>query len=126
MKGNNMYFIKINDVILPTPSLYSVDNDDIDSIDSRRSDETGLMHRRRIRKGVRTCNVKWILSGDETAGLHVDLSEPLLSVSLLDPAAAGYSECEMYAKNMQSVFYQQQNGTETESYWEITCTLVEY
>lgn len=120
-----MYFLKINDKILPTPSYYAVDSDDIDSTDSRRSDETGLMHRRRIREGVRTCDVKWILDGTQAEGLKVDLSAPLLSVSMLDPAAAGYSDLEMYAKNLKSVFYQQK-GVPGGSYWEISCKLIEY
>ncbi len=121
-----MYFLKINGKELPVPSYYSVDNDDIDSSDSRRADETGLMHRRRIRQGVRTCEVKWILDGDSAKGLQVDLSDPLLAVSMLDPATAGYSECNMYARNLRSAFYQQQNEQVGKSYWEISCKLVEY
>lgn len=121
-----MYFLKINGTELPVPCYYSVDNDDIDSTDSRRSDETGLMHRRRIRQGVRTCEVKWILDGEEAEGLHLDLSEPLLAVSMLDPAASGYIECNMYAKNLRSVFYQQQNAQPGKSYWELSCKLIEY
>ena len=120
-----MYFLMINGKELPTPSYYAVDNDDIDSTDSRRSDETGLMHRRRIRQGVRTCDVKWILDGSDAQGLRVDLSEPLLEVSMLDPASAGYSDVQMYAKNLKSVFYQQKGAPEN-SYWEISCKLVEY
>ncbi len=121
-----MYFLKINDVELPTPSFYSVDNDDIDSTDSCRADETGLMHRRRLRKGVRTCEVKWILDGSSTEGLHINLSEPLLKVSMLEPASCSYVSCDMYAKNLKSVFYQQQNGLPDKSWWEISCTLIEY
>lgn len=121
-----MYFLSINGKALPTPSYYSVDNDDIDSVDSCRADETGTMHRRRIRKGVRTCEVKWILDGDSAKGLHVNLSEPILSVSLLDPSIAGYAECEMYAKNLKSVFYQNQGENEKKSYWELSCKLIEY
>lgn len=121
-----MYFLKINEKELPVPSFYSVDCDDIDSTDSCRSDETGLMHRRRLRKGVRTCDVKWILDGNDTSGLHVDLSEPVLTVSMLDPATAGYVDCEMYAVNLKSVFYQQQNNDEIKSYWEVSCRLIEY
>ena len=68
-----MYFISINGKALPVPSYYRVDNDDIDSTDSKRSDETGTMHRRRLRKGVRTCEVKWILDGSAASGLHTDL-----------------------------------------------------
>lgn len=121
-----MYFLAINGTRLPTPSYYRVDNDDIDGTDSKRSDETGTMHRRRIRNSVHTCEVKWILDGMAAKGLHMNLSEPLLSVTLLDPAAAGYVQCDMYAKNLTSVFYQQQNSSETGSWWELSCTLVEY
>ena len=66
------------------------------------------------------------VDGQTAAGLHVDLSEPVLSVSMLDPAASGYAQCEMYAKNLRSVFYQQQNSQESRSYWELSCKLVEY
>ncbi len=58
-----MTFLAINGKALPVPSYYRVDNDDIDSTDSKRSYEMGTMHRRRLRKGVRTCEVKWILDG---------------------------------------------------------------
>ncbi len=121
-----MCFLAVNGTALPVPSYYRVDNDDIDSADSKRSDETGMMHRRRLRNGVRTCEVKWILDGMSAKGLCEDLSEPLLAVTLLDPASAGYVQCDMYAKNLTSVFYQQQNGSETKSWWELSCTLVEY
>lgn len=121
-----MYFLTINGKELPVPSFYSVDNNDIDSTDSARSDETGLMHRRRVRKGVRTCEVKWILDGESAEGLHTDLSEPLLSVSMLDPATCGYVDCSMYAKNLRSTFYQQQSGLPRKSWWEISCKLIEY
>lgn len=121
-----MYFLKVNGKELPTPSYYAVDSDDIDSADSRRSDETGTMHRRRIRAGVRGCAVKWILNGAQTAALQEILSETELKVSLLDPAAGEYRECEMFASELKSVFYQQQNGSPAASYWEISCRLTEY
>ncbi len=121
-----MYFVSIDGTVLPTPSFYAVDNDDIDSTDSARSDETGIMHRRRIREGIVTCDVKWILNGAAAKGLKVNLAAPLLKVKLLDPGSAGYIECDMYAKNLKSVFYQQQNGNESKSYWEISCKLIQY
>lgn len=121
-----MFFLKINGNVLPTPSFYSVDSDDVDSTDSSRSDETGLMHRRRIRKGIRTCDVKWVLDGNVAKWLNVNLAEPLLSVVLLDPATAGYAECDMYATNLKSTFYQCMDGNEEKSYWEISCRLIEY
>lgn len=121
-----MYFLKINNKTLPTPSYYSVDTQDIDSEDSRRSDETGVAHRNRIRSGVKTCDVKWIIDGGAAESLHINLSEPVLKVSMLDPAACGYIDCDMYASNIKSVFYQQQSGSEGGSYWEISCRLVQY
>lgn len=121
-----MYFLKINEEELPTPSYYAVDSDDIDSADSRRSDETGFMHRRRLREGVKVCTVKWILDGAQTAALQALLSEPELEVSMLDPSAAEYYDCTMFASELKSVFYQQQNGEPSVSYWEVSCRLTEY
>lgn len=121
-----MFFLKINGKELPTPSYYAVDSDDIDSADSRRSDETGIMHRRRLREGVKVCTVKWILNGAQTAELQALLSETELEVTMLDPSAAEYYECVMFASELKSVFYQQQNGSPFASYWEVSCRLTEY
>lgn len=121
-----MYFLKINGTALPAPTYYRVDTTDVDSADSSRSDETGTMHRRRVRAGVKTCEVRWILSGSQADALHVSLAEPELEVMLLDPAACGYYKCSMYATELKSVFYQQQNGSTSGSYWEVSCRLVEY
>ncbi len=120
-----MYFLKVNGTELPTPSYYAVDADDIDSADSRRSDETGKMHRRCLRAGVKTCSVRWILGGQQARSLLKSLSDPLLTVSMLNPADAGYCECEMFASELKSVFYQQKGGA-AGSYWEISCRLTEY
>ncbi len=121
-----MFFLKVGDKILPTPSYYAVDAEDIDSEDSRRSDETGKMHRRRLREGVKTCDVKWILTGSQAEELRSQLSAPVLSVELLDTKGDGYYKCSMYASGLKSVFYQQQYGMKDFSYWEISCRLIEY
>ncbi len=121
-----MYFLKINGTALPAPTYYRVDTADVDSADSSRSDETGTMHRKRLRAGVKTCEVRWIINGNQADALHVSLAEPELSVSMLDPAACGYYSCKMYASELKSVFYQQQSGSTSGSYWEVSCRLVEY
>ncbi len=121
-----MYFIRINDRTLPTPFFYSVASRDIASSDSGRSDETGVVHRNRIRRAVKTCDVKWRVPGSMLQQLDTDLSAEILHVSLLDPASAGYVDCEMYAESIRSDFYQQQNGLENESWWEISARLTEY
>ena len=54
-----MYFININGHELPTPFFYSVTSRDIESSGSGRFDETGIVHRSRVRHNVRTCDVKW-------------------------------------------------------------------
>lgn len=120
-----MFFLKVNGNMLPTPSYYAVDSDDIDSGDSRRSDETGIMHRRRLRKGVKVCTVKWILNGAQTAALQELLSETELEVTMLDPSGTEYYDCTMFASELKSVFYQQQ-GSLSASYWEVSCRLTEY
>ena len=102
-----------------------MDSKDIESSDSGRSDETGVVHRNRVRSRVRTCSVKWRLPGDDLDDLNVKLAGESLSVTMLDPAEAGYSSCEMYADSVSAQFYQQQNGDIGESWWEISCKLIE-
>ena len=121
-----MYFIKINGSELPTPFYYSVTSRDIQSADTGRSDETGVVHRNRIRRSVKTCDVKWRIPGSSLAGLDTALADELLEVSLLDPGSAGYIGCKMYAESVRSEFYQQQNNNESESWWEISCRLTEF
>ena len=121
-----MYFIRINGHELPTPFFYSVTSRDIESSGSGRFDETGIVHRSRVRHNVRTCDVKWRVPGTQLNSISTDLSAELLHVSLLNPASAGYVSCDMYAESVKADFYQQQNGNTSESWWEISCRLVEY
>lgn len=121
-----MYFLKIGGTELPTPCEYSVSYKDIESSDSGRSDETGVLHRNRIRKGVITCEAKWRISGRESQSLGISLSDKLLDVTLLDPSGGNYKQCEMYADSYKCEFYQQQNASESGSYWEIECRLTEF
>lgn len=121
-----MYFININGHELPTPFFYSVTSRDIESSGSGRFDETGIVHRSRVRHNVRTCDVKWRVPGTQLNSISTDLSAELLHVSLLNPASAGYVSCDMYAECVKADFYQQQNGNTSESWWEISCRLVEY
>ncbi len=121
-----MYFIKINDAPLPTPYYYSVTSRDIESSDSGRYDETGVVHRNRVRHSVKTCDVKWRLPGNSLSPLNAALGDTLLEVNMLDPATGSYIDCEMYAESIRSDFYQHQNRSEPSSWWEISCRLVEY
>lgn len=125
-REETMYFIKINNTELPVPSYYSVTSKDITGTDSGRYDETGLVHRNRVRSSVKTCEVKWKLPGSSLGALNTALSGELLEVTMLDPSSAGYVQCDMYAESVRSDFFQQQNSDETESWWEISCRLVEY
>ena len=121
-----MYFIKINNTELPVPYYYSVTAKDITGSDSGRYDETGIVHRNRVRPGVITCDLKWRLTGGGLAALEAALSGEVRSGQLLDPSAAGYTNCDMYAESIRADFYQQQNADEDDSWWEISCRLVEY
>ncbi|MCR4779624.1 MAG: hypothetical protein K5876_00870 [Ruminiclostridium sp.] len=121
-----MYFIKTDDTELPTPYYYSVTSKDITGSDSGRYDETGIVHRNRVRSGVLTCDVKWRLPGSRLAALKNALSGEVLEVELLDPSSGDYTELDMYAESFKADFYQQQNEDEDESWWDISCRLVEY
>lgn len=121
-----MYFIRINGTVLPTPFYYSVTSRDIESSDSGRYDETGIVHRNRVRHGVKVCDVKWRIPGSSLSPLNTQLADTLLHVNMLDPATGGYVSCDMYAESVKSDFYQHQNMSETSSWWEISARLVEY
>ena len=81
-----MFFIKINDTELPTPCYYSVTSKDITGTDSGRYDETGIVHRNRVRSCVKSCDIKWRLPGSSLEPLNAALSGELLEGTLLDPA----------------------------------------
>ena len=121
-----MYFISINGQTLPTPYYYSVTSRDIESSGSGRFDETGVVHRSRVRHSVKTCDVKWKVPASELGTISTSLSAELLHVSLLDPASAGYVSCDMYADGVKAEFYQHQNGSVNDSWWEISCRLTEF
>lgn len=121
-----MNFISLGGVTLPTPVFYSVETRDIDSTDSGRSDESGIVHRNVVRGGIKICEVKWRVNGTDAATIHKQLSEPLITAQIFDPAACAVYDCEMYADNLKSTFYQHQNGSAYGSYWEISCRLTEY
>ena len=121
-----MVFVSIGGTALPTPTYYSVETRDIDSSDSGRADESGVVHRNVVRSGIKICDVKWKVKGSDAATIHKKLSAPVLEATIFDPEACSSYSCEMYADNLKSSFYQQQNGSSTESYWEISCRLTEY
>ncbi len=121
-----MVFVSIGGVALPTPTYYSVETRDIDSSDSGRADESGVVHRNVVRSGIKICDVKWKVNGSDAATIHSKLSAPKLSAVIFDPAACTTYSCEMYADNLKSSFYQHQNGSSLSSYWEISCRLTEY
>ena len=121
-----MYFIKINGQSLPTPFYYCVTSKDIESSGSGRFDETGVVHRSRVRTDVKTCEVKWKVPGSELSTISSCLEPELLHVSLLDPSSAGYDSCDMYKDSVRAEFYQHQNAQETDSWWEISLRLIEY
>lgn len=121
-----MVFISIGGEALPTPTYYSVETRDIDSSDSGRADESGVVHRNVVRSGIKICDVKWKVKGSDAALIHGKLSDPILSAKIFDPAACTVYSCDMYADNLKSSFYQQQKGSSSESYWEISCRLTEY
>ncbi|MBR5088456.1 MAG: hypothetical protein IK093_03425 [Ruminiclostridium sp.] len=121
-----MYFISINGQQLPTPYYYCVTSKDIESSGSGRFDETGVVHRSRVRHNVKTCDVKWKIPGSQLSTISGSMADELLHVTLLDPATSGYVSCDMYAESSRAEFYQHQNAQESDSWWEISCRLIEF
>lgn len=74
-KGTQKYLI-IDGVELPTPSSYEYTEADFDSSDSTRT-ETGVLVRKRIRRGVHTVKGKWSAITTEELNIILKAVEPV-------------------------------------------------
>lgn len=95
-----MFTLKIGGVTMPVPDLESLDvsYDDLDSENSGRGEETGIMIRERIRANVRKYPMKWsAINGSELATLTAAISAEQFTVILLDPITGADATMTMYA-----------------------------
>jgi hypothetical protein len=100
-----MFTLLIGGVTMPSPDLESLDvgYDDLDSENSGRGEETGIMIRERIRANVRKYPMKWsALKGTEFVTLTTAIAAEQFSVTILDPISGSDQTFTMYAGSRAS------------------------
>lgn len=99
--------LKINGVVMPAPDTdsYALDLQDLDSENTGRGEETGIMFRERIRTNVRKLSPKWsVLTGAELKTITDAISAAEFTVTVLDPTAGSAQTLTMYAGDRHPAF----------------------
>lgn len=94
-------YISINNTTLPTPTSYRVQMADLDTENTTR-DETGVLHRDRIRYGVYKIIAQWRLTTTQLSSLISLLQNASFSVTFFDPNTLTYQTKTMYAGDRES------------------------
>lgn len=127
-KGIQKY-IRIGLVDLPTPSEYTYTEADFDSPDSKRS-ETGILYRRRIRRGVRTIKCKWNAITTEQLNVILIACEPVkINVYYFDPKSTAEDKLSTfsgYAQATRNATIVRPRYDSSQTLWSFECTFIEY
>lgn len=94
-------YIKIGNTTLPTPISYRVQMADLDTENTTR-DETGVLHRDRIRYGVYKIVASWRLRSTQLASIIALLQPSSFSVRFFDTNTMTYQTKTMYAGDRES------------------------
>lgn len=121
-------YLKIDGVVMPTPSEYEYIEADFDSPDSSRS-ETGVLNRDRIRQGVLSPRFVWkaltttqlrkILDAVEPTWIEITIFSPLATNSSHTRTFTGYAQATRKSK----IIRPQDNSQET--LWSFECSFIE-
>ena len=91
-----MALLNINNVDMPKPTTYQVSVQDLDSSESVRS-ESGVLHRDRVRAGVRKIEVGWTVRTAESSKILKAVSGESFTVKFFDPQQNSVETATMYA-----------------------------
>lgn len=94
-------YITINGTRLPTPTTYRVQMADLDTENTTR-DETGVLHRDRIRAGVYKIIVSWRLRSSQLASIISLIQSSSFTVTFFDTNTMSYQTKTMYAGDRES------------------------
>ena len=112
----------INGVTVHDPASLSVVEQDLDS-DNTNRDETGQMHRDRVRQGIRKVSVKWtVLAQSDAAAILAAVSPASFNVAYIDPESATLQTRTMYVGDRTSDVVATQLGKR----WNLSFDLIEY
>ena len=117
-----MAIITIDGVDLPAPSIFKIQQSDLDSSDTNRNEE-GYLQRDRIRQGIYKLELEW--KGITNAQLATILNaiKPA-SVSVKFPTEKGRVTKTMYVGDRKSEIVKYRN--ENDIRWNLSFTLTEY
>ena len=112
----------INGVAVHDPSSLSVVEQDLDS-DNTSRDETGQLHRDRVRQGIRKISAKWTaLTQPDAAAILSAASPASFSVEYIDPESATEQIRTMYVGDRTCEIIPTSLGKR----WNISFDLIEY
>lgn len=121
-----MALLSINNVDMPKPTTYQVGVQDLDSAESVRS-ESGVLHRDRVRAGVRKLELGWTVRTAESSKILKAVSGESFTVKFFDPQQNSVETATMYAgdKTVSLKNLIGDIGAAT-TLWEISFNLIEF
>ena len=127
-KGTQIY-LKLDGVQMPTPSEYTYTEADFDSSDSARS-ETGVLVRKRIRRGVHTIKCKWnAITTEQLKILQKAVIPETLRVEVFSPTSERGDhlvEYKGYAQATRSSAIVLPRNDPMKTLWSFECSFIEY
>ena len=124
--GANMGLLNINNVDMPKPTSYQVGVQDLDSAETVRS-ESGILHRDRIRAGVRKISVSWTVKAADISKILKAVQNESCTVKFFDPQENSIKTATMYAGDRVPTLSVQTNENDTDNtWWDLSFDLVEF
>lgn len=124
--GANMGLLNINNVDMPKPTSYQVGVQDLDSAETVRS-ESGILHRDRIRAGVRKISVSWTVKAADISKILKAVQNESCTVKFFDPQENSIKTATMYAGDRVPTLSVQTNENDTNNtWWDLSFDLVEF
>lgn len=124
----NSVLIYINDLPMPEPSQYSFPMQD--ALGESVYNENGELFRDRIRQGIATIELAWVVDGGQAKTLLDAIKPDKVSVKFFDPRENDFQTKEMYVgdRSCELVKFQhpQADGDLPESLWSVGFSLSEY
>ena len=122
----NMGLLNINNVDMPKPTSYQVGVQDLDSAETVRS-ESGILHRDRIRAGVRKISVSWTVKAADISKILKAVQNESCTVKFFDPQENSIKTATMYAGDRVPTLSVQTNENDTDNtWWDLSFDLVEF
>jgi hypothetical protein len=117
-----MALITIATTDLPDPFEYAVTLRDMDSDKSVR-DETGVLHRERVRAGVYEVKASFRVSKTQLKTITDAIAPASFSATIFDPTTSSSPTITMYAGDKSAKLAIMPGA---DSQWEITVSLIQY